>query len=143
MGQFGNILMIVIALNVFFAIFGIVEPTNNIIATLISPTSSITDFFDTMQDTLLHGATNTEEEGTSIWWTIFAAIGVGVGYAVTKRDELIYGFLIYLLIDLLGIFNFLRDLFPADVAIIGNILRIGAIVLFSWSAIEWLRGTEK
>lgn len=138
MGQFGNILMIVIALNVFFAIFGIVEPTNNIIATLISPTSSITDFFDTMQDTLLHGATSTDK-----WWTIFAAIGVGVGYAVTKRDELIYGFLIYLLIDLLGIFNFLRDLFPADVAIIGNILRIGAIVLFSWSAIEWLRGTER
>lgn len=143
MGQFGNILIIVIAINVFLAVFGLVQPTNNLISVIISENSTITDFYDSMLNSLVFGATDNADSDTSKFWQIFGAIAVGVGVLITKRDELIYGYLILMLISVLGIFNFIRDMFPPSMAIVGNLLRIGAIVLFTWSAVEWLRGTEK
>lgn len=144
MGAFGNILMVVIAINVIFGIFGIVEPTNNLISALISSNSTVTTFYDAIINNLAFGATNNSSgTGTSPWWTIFGVIGVGIGYAITKRDELIYGFLIFELVSLLGIFNFISLFFTGGAEIIGNLLRIGMIVFFTWSAIEWLRGIEK
>jgi hypothetical protein len=144
MGAFGNILMVVIAINVIFGVFGIVEPTNNLISALISDNSTITTFYDSIMNNLQYGAVNNSTgTGTSPWWTIFGVIGVGIGYAITKRDELIYGFLIYELVSLLGIFNFIIVFFAGDIAILGSLLRTGMIVLFTWSAIEWLRGIEK
>lgn len=143
MGQFGNILMIVIAINVVLAVFGMVTPTDNLIATIISNNSTTETFYRTILNTLSFGATNDTSGDTSPFWTIFGAIALGVGVLITKRDELIYGYLIFLLIGVLGIFNFIRDMFPPSMLIVGNLLRIGAIVLFTWSAVEWLRGTEK
>lgn len=144
MGAFGNILMVVIAINVIFGVFGIVEPTNNLISALISSNSTVTTFYDSIISNLQFGAVNNSSStGTSPWWTIFGVIGVGIGYAITKRDELIYGFLIFELVSLLGIFNFMMVFFTGGAAIIGSLLRTGMIVFFTWSAIEWLRGIEK
>ena len=143
MGQFGNILMIVIAINVLLAVFGMVTPTDNIISAIMDENSTVTTFYDLMLNSLSFGATNDTDEDTSPWWTIFGAIAIGVGVLITKRDELIYGYLIFLLIGVTGIFNFIRDMFPPSMLVVGNLLRIGAIVLFTWSAVEWLRGTEK
>lgn len=143
MGQFGNILIIVIAINVLLAVFGLVQPTDNLISAIIDENSTITTFYNIIIDSLTFGAINDTDAGTKPWWSIFGAIAIGVGVLITKRDELIYGYLVTVLIGALGIFNFIRDMFPPSMAIVGNLLRIGATVLFTWSAIEWLRGTEK
>jgi hypothetical protein len=137
MGMFGNILMIVIAINILLAVVGVASPSESLIANLINPDAEVGDFFKGLLNELL----NTDSAG--FWLSALAVVGSLIYAATTKRDDAIYLPIILMLVNVLGIFNFVQDIFPADMMIVGTIIKALAVVLFSWSAVEWLRGVER
>jgi hypothetical protein len=137
MGMFGNILIIVIAINILLAVVGVASPNESLIANLISPTAGVGDFFKGLLNELLNTSS------ASFWLSALAVVGSLIYAAATKRDDAIYLPLIIMLVNVLGIFNFIQYIFPANMMIVGTIIKALAIVLFSWSAVEWLRGVER
>lgn len=137
MGNFGNWLMIIIGINIILALFGIVTPEGNLIATMLSDDVSVNTIWDVFVDNL-----NPAKTPAGLL-TALGTIGIAIYGLVSKRDDLIYAPLIIFLLSVLGVFNFVSDHFIGDMKILGTLLKTGIIFLFTWSAIEWLRGVER
>jgi hypothetical protein len=138
MGMFGNLFIGLVVLNIVFALFGIITPSENIIATLISGEGLSPKY---LWDVFLNSM-NPENNPGGLVATIFGGLAIIIGMA-TKRDDLIYAPLVVLLLNFLGIFSIFSVIFPPQLKVIGIIIQSIFIVLFTWSAIEWLRGLDR
>jgi hypothetical protein len=137
MGAFGNILFIVIGINIILALFGVISGTGNAFATLLEPNVDVKYFLNMIIDNL-----NPVKTPANLV-TALAAIGALSAGLVTKRDDLIYFPVVLFFVSGLGVFNFLTYIFTGNLQIIGIILKVGFMIIFSWSAVEWLRGVER
>lgn len=138
MGQFSNLVLVIVAINVILALFGIVQPEvqGNLIGALMSSNTS----FDFVWRAFIDNLNPVKTPGGLI--TALAAVGALVAGLVTKRSDLIYAPLFIYLMAGLGIFNFISYAFPPSMEIIGIVLKNGMMFWFTWAGIEWLRGGE-
>lgn len=136
MGQFGNLIVALLIVNVFLGVFGLSGVgTGSLISELVSGNATL----GSLWSTLLNSFGNL---GSGLNWNSIFGVAVGAIGFVTKRDELIYGGVVIFLANAIGLLNFIPAMFPVSLEVLGNMLKALLSIYFGWTAIEWLRGKD-